>query len=139
MNNVEIWAISLYIIGVIGLCTLMLGVAYFAGGRAKARYKNTPFESGVAPVGTSRLRFSARFYLVAMLFVIFDVEALYLMAWAVSVRENGWGGFIEAVIFIVVLLVGLFYLVRVGALNWTPKRSNRDLTLSNNESEADKK
>lgn len=139
MNNVDIWAISLYVIGVIALCSLMLGVAYFAGGRSKARYKNTPFESGVVPVGNSHLRFSARFYLVAMLFVIFDVEALYLMSWSVSVRENGWNGFIEAFIFIAILLVGLFYLVRIGALDWTPKRSRRELLSANRVSEANKK
>ena len=72
-------------------------------------------------VGNARLRFSAKFYLVAMFFVIFDVEALYLFAWSVSVRESGWVGFIEATIFITLLLVGLLYLWRIGALDWAPK------------------
>ncbi len=71
------------------------------------------------------MRLSAKFYLVAMFFVIFDVEALYLYAWSISIRESGWIGFIEAAIFILVLLAGLFYLVRIGALDWTPTRSNR--------------
>ena len=92
------------------------------GGRAWGRAKNKPFESGVESVGSARLRFSAKFYLVAMFFVIFDVEALYLFAWSVSVRESGWVGFIEATIFITLLLVGLLYLWRIGALDWAPKK-----------------
>ncbi|MBN7813774.1 NADH-quinone oxidoreductase subunit A, partial [Algoriphagus sp. H41] len=81
--------------------------------------------SGIDSVGTARMRLSAKFYLVAMFFVIFDVEALYLYAWSVSIRESGWVGFIEAAIFILVLLAGLVYLVRIGALDWTPARSQR--------------
>lgn len=99
--------------------------AFFLGGRARARAKHTPFESGIDSVGTARMRLSAKFYLVAMFFVIFDVEALYLYAWSVSIRESGWVGFIEAAIFILVLLAGLVYLVRIGALDWTPVRSRR--------------
>jgi NADH-quinone oxidoreductase subunit A len=74
----------------------------------------------VVGAGTAQLRLPAKFYLVAMFFVIFDVEALYLYAWAVSVRESGWAGFIEATIFILILFVGLVYLWRVGALKWAP-------------------
>ncbi|MGL4959344.1 MAG: NADH-quinone oxidoreductase subunit A, partial [Plesiomonas sp.] len=83
-------------------------------------------------VGNARLRFSAKFYLVAMMFVIFDVEALFLFAWAVSVRESGWLGLIEASVFIVVLLMGLVYLVRIGALDWTPERSKRAINANKN-------
>ncbi len=119
------WAFAVFIIASIGLCCLMLAAAWFLGGRARGRNKNTPFESGANPVGSAKLRFSAQFYLVAMFFVIFDVEALYLFAWSVSIRESGWIGFIEATIFILVLLAGLFYLVRVGSLDWTPARSRR--------------
>jgi NADH-quinone oxidoreductase subunit A len=100
----------------------MIGLAALLGGRAYGRAKNKPFESGVDSVGNARLRFSAKFYLVAMFFVIFDVEALYLFAWSVSVRESGWVGFIEATIFITLLLVGLLYLWRIGALDWAPKK-----------------
>ena len=109
-----------YIIAAIGLCSIMIGLAAFLGGRAQGRSKNKPFESGVDSVGTARLRFSAKFYLIAMFFVIFDVEALFLFAWSVSVRESGWIGFIEAATFIVLLLVGLVYLWRIGALDWVP-------------------
>ena len=116
------WAFAIYVIGAITICLVMIGLAALLGGRAYGRTKNKPFESGVDSVGSARLRFSAKFYLVAMFFVIFDVEALYLFAWSVSVRESGWVGFIEATIFIVLLLVGLIYLARIGALDWAPKK-----------------
>ena len=99
----------------------MIGLAALLGTRLWP-CQNKPFESGVDSVGNARLRFSAKFYLVAMFFVIFDVEALYLFAWSVSVRESGWVGFIEATIFITLLLVGLLYLWRIGALDWAPKK-----------------
>ncbi|MGK9172111.1 NADH-quinone oxidoreductase subunit NuoA [Yokenella regensburgei] len=119
------WAFAVFLIVAIGLCCLMLLGGWYLGGRARARHKNVPFESGIDSVGTARLRLSAKFYLVAMFFVIFDVEALYLYAWATSIRESRWLGFAEAAIFILVLLAGLFYLVRIGALDWTPSRSRR--------------
>ncbi|WP_324039109.1 NADH-quinone oxidoreductase subunit A [Aeromonas dhakensis] len=119
---VQHWAFAVYVVGAICICLIMIGLAALLGGRAYGRAKNKPFESGVDSVGNARLRFSAKFYLVAMFFVIFDVEALYLFAWSVSVRESGWVGFIEAAIFISLLLVGLIYLWRIGALDWTPKK-----------------
>ncbi|MFQ2447828.1 NADH-quinone oxidoreductase subunit A [Aeromonas caviae] len=119
---VQHWAFAVYVIGAICICLTMIGLAALLGGRAYGRAKNKPFESGVDSVGNARLRFSAKFYLVAMFFVIFDVEALYLFAWSVSVRESGWVGFIEATIFITLLLVGLLYLWRIGALDWAPRK-----------------
>ena len=119
---VQHWAFAVYVIGAICICLTMIGVAALLGGRAYGRAKNRPFESGIESVGNARLRFSAKFYLVAMFFVIFDVEALYLFAWSVSVRESGWVGFVEATIFITLLLVGLIYLWRIGALDWAPKK-----------------
>ncbi|MFM2484182.1 NADH-quinone oxidoreductase subunit A [Celerinatantimonas yamalensis] len=126
----QYWAFAIFLVVAIALGGAMLLGGYFLGGRAKARYKNTPFESGIASVGSARLRMPAKFYLVAMFFVIFDVEALYLYAWAVSIRENGWTGFVEATIFIVVLLIGLVYLIRTKALDWAPKRSRSQIEQS---------
>ncbi len=119
---VQHWAFAVYVVGAICICLIMIGLAALLGGRAYGRAKNKPFESGVDSVGNARLRFSAKCYLVARFFVIFDVEALYLFAWSVSVRESGWVGFIEAAIFISLLLVGLIYLWRIGALDWAPKK-----------------
>ena len=103
----------------------MLSIPVLLGGRFWARAKNEPFESGIVSVGGAHLRFSAKFYLVAVFFVIFDAEALFLYAWAVALREAGWVGFIEAVIFIFVLLVGLVYIWRLGALDWAPESRRR--------------
>ncbi|MCY1283471.1 NAD(P)H-quinone oxidoreductase subunit 3, chloroplastic [compost metagenome] len=115
------WGFAIFLLGVVGLCAFMIGVSSLLGSKSIGRSKNDPFESGMLPTGTARLRLSAKFYLVAMLFVIFDVEALFLFAWSVSVRESGWAGFIEATIFIAILLAGLVYLWRIGALDWAPE------------------
>jgi len=116
------WSLIAFVIGVVFLLGFMLTVPLLMGGRAVGRTKEEPFESGQLGAGGARLRLSAKFYLVAMFFVIFDVEALYLYAYSVSVRENGWAGFIEVAIFIVVLLVGLLYVWRIGALDWAPEK-----------------
>lgn len=121
----DYWALAIFIIGVVGMCAFMLGVPVWLGGRDWGRAKNEPFESGVVPQGGARMRLSAKFYLVAMLFVIFDVEALFLYAWAVSAREVGWMGFIEVTVFVLFLLAGLVYLWRVGALDWAPEARRR--------------
>ena len=89
-------------------------------GKSWGRAKQEQFESGVVSAGGARIRLSAKFYLVAIFFVVFDLEALYLYAWASSVREVGWIGFATAAIFILVLLVGLVYELSTGALNWAP-------------------
>ncbi|WP_422667106.1 NADH-quinone oxidoreductase subunit A [Buchnera aphidicola] len=98
-------------------CCLMLLSGWLLGGQSKSRYKNTPFESGIVSVGNTHIHFPVKFYLVAILFVIFDVEALYLYAWSVSVRELGWIGFSEVCIFVTSLFVGLFYLIRIKAID----------------------
>ncbi|WP_197094873.1 NADH-quinone oxidoreductase subunit A [Candidatus Erwinia haradaeae] len=113
----------LFLVSAICLCLFMLLISWFLGSKTYGRYTNTPFESGIASVGSARLRLSIKFYLVAMFFVIFDAESLYLYAWAVSIREVGWIGFIEATVFIVILLVSLFYLARIRALDWSPAYS----------------
>lgn len=117
----QTWAFLVYTVAVLGVVLLMLGLSWVLGGRDQGRAKNDPFESGVVSVGSGRLRISAKFYLVAMFFVIFDLEAVFLYAWAVSLRDSGWPGFVEAAIFIVVLLVGLVYVWRLGGLDWAPK------------------
>ncbi len=121
METASYWSFGIFLLGIVGMCCFMLFVPYFLGGRDWGRAKNDPFESGIVPQGGARIRVSAKFYLVAMFFVIFDVEALFLYAWAISIRDVGWLGFIEAAIFIFVLLAGLFYLWRVGALDWAPE------------------
>ena len=103
----------------------MLTVPLLFGGKSWGRAKQEPFESGVVGTGGARIRISAKFYLVAISFVVFDIEALFLYAWATSVREVGWVGFITAAVFITILLVGLLYELSVGALNWSPSNKRK--------------
>jgi len=128
----EFWSIAVYIVAVLGLCTVMLGLSALLGGRSGARARNEPFESGVVSASPENLRLSATFYLVAVFFVIFDVEALFLYAWAVSVRESGWVGFVEAAVFIFILLASLVYLARIGALDWAPASRKKRQALQVN-------
>lgn len=119
----ETWSLIVYVAAAFGLVGVMIGLSALLGGRDWGRAKNEPFESGVVGVGSAQMRISVKFYLVAMFFVIFDAEALYLYAWAISVRESGWAGFIEAAIFIFILTASLVYLWKVGALEWAPKKT----------------
>ncbi|QAX81790.1 NADH-quinone oxidoreductase subunit A [Candidatus Pseudomonas adelgestsugas] len=115
------WGFAIFILSAISFCILIISISSLLGSKAFGRSKNEPFESGMLPTGSARLRLSAKFYLVAMLFVIFDIETIFLLIWSVSVRESGWTGFVEALVFIAILLAGLIYLIRVGALDWTTK------------------
>lgn len=119
------WAFAVFLALIFVIVAAMLGISYFLGGRDWGRAKDEPFESGVVPSGTAQMRLSAKFYLVAMFFVIFDIEALFLYVWAVSMREVGWAGYIEAVIFISILLAGLVYIWRIGGLDWSPEQRRR--------------
>jgi NADH-quinone oxidoreductase subunit A len=95
-----------------------MALSYFLGERHQSPARSDPYESGIVPTGSSRFRVPVQFYLVAMLFVIFDLEVVYVFAWALVVREAGWLAFWEMTIFIGVLLIALFYVWRVGALDW---------------------
>lgn len=119
--SAEAWAIAVYVLATFAIIGIMLLGSWLLGGRAWGRAKEEPFESGVLGAGSTRLRLSAKFYLVAMFFVIFDLEAVYLFAWSIGVRESGWPGFVEALIFIVILVASLVYLWRIGALEWAPE------------------
>jgi len=116
--DIECLSFFAFIIFALGFCFFMLFLSSIMGGRSFSRYKNTPFESGIISTENACLNFSVKFYLIAMFFVIFDVEALYLYAWSISICESGWIGFSEAFTFIISLLLGLFYLIRIQALNW---------------------
>ena len=109
-----------FILAAIGLVVFMLVVPRLLGGRSHGSQKEEIFEAGVVGSGNARIRLSAKFYLVAIFFVIFDLEALYLYAYAVSVREAGWLGFAAVAIFITILIIGLVYELSLGAMNWAP-------------------
>ena len=115
-----LWPLVLYCALVVVLLAGLLALSYALGERRRDAATEEPFESGIVPIGSARLRLSAKFYLVAMFFVIFDLEAVYLIAWAVALFDVGWTGFIEAAVFIFVLVAALVYLWRSGALDWAP-------------------
>jgi len=117
-ESTALWPLGVYFVAVILLVLVMIVLSYVLGERHREKQTNEPYESGIASTGTARVRFDVKFYLIAMFFVIFDLEAVFIFAWAVSVRENGWPGFAEMLIFISVLAAGLVYLWRIGALEW---------------------
>ena len=114
------WSAVAFILAAIGLVVFMLVVPRLLGGRSGGLQKEEVFESGVVGAGNARIRLSAKFYLVAIFFVIVDLEALYLYAYAVSVREVSWLGFAAAAVFIGILFIGLVYELSLGAMNWSP-------------------
>ncbi len=126
------WSAIAFLLAAAGLVVFMLVVPRLLGGRSSGSQKQETFEAGVVSAGSARIRLSAKFYLVAIFFVIFDLEALFLYAYAVSVREVNWLGFTAAAIFIAILFVGLVYEMRLGAMNWAPadKRKKKPRILS---------
>ncbi|WP_294033281.1 NADH-quinone oxidoreductase subunit A [uncultured Moraxella sp.] len=119
------WSAIAFLLAAAGLVVFMLVVPRLLGGRSSGSQKQETFEAGVVSAGSARIRLSAKFYLVAIFFVIFDLEALFLYAYAVSVREVNWLGFTAAAIFIAILFVGLVYEMRLGAMNWAPADKRR--------------
>lgn len=97
---------------------ILVTLAAATGPRKPSEKKMSVFECGVDPVGTPRHRYSVKFFLVALLFIIFDVEAVFIFPWAVLFRELGVFGFVEMAVFLLILLLGLFYVWKKGALEW---------------------
>ena len=95
-------------------------LSFVLGKRAKSPLKDTPYESGMAPIGSARERFSVKFYLVGMIFILFDIEAVFLYPWAVVYRQLKLFGFFEMAIFVALILVGFFYVWKKGVLDWGP-------------------
>jgi len=119
------WSFVIYSVAVIGLVCIMLLLSFFLGERHRDRETHEPYESGVKTTGMARLRFSSQFYLIAILFVIFDLEAVFLFAWAVAVPETGWTGFVAATVFIIILAAALIYEWKTGALEIISQRKGR--------------
>jgi NADH-quinone oxidoreductase subunit A len=101
------------------IAAALIIISYVFGKRVHNKIKDTPYESGITPTGDARGRFSVKFYLVAMLFILFDIEAIFLYPWAVVYRELKMFGFIEMLVFVVLILSGFFYIWKKGALDWS--------------------
>ena len=102
-----------------GLAAVLILVSWLVGERKPTPGKLTPYECGILPTGDAREPFAVKFYLVAMLFILFDVEAVFLFPWAVIYRDLKMFGFLEMFLFILILLAGYVYLWKKGALDWS--------------------
>lgn len=122
----SLWPLVLYFFLAIATAMGMIGVSFFLGQRHRERETGQPYESGIVATGTARIRFDVKFYMVAMFFVVFDLESLFIFSWAVAVREAGWAGYIEVLIFIAVLAAALVYLWRMGALDWASGKTAKE-------------
>ena len=112
------WPFLVYAALTIVVAASIIGLAAVLGQRHRDLTTDTRYESGLPPAGPMPQRFSIEFYEIAVFFVVFDLEAVFIFAWAVALRESGWRGYAEALVFIVLLLAGLVYLWRLGALDW---------------------
>ncbi len=113
-----VWPLGLYAAAVLIMVAATLAISYVLGERHTGRAMGEPYESGIVPAGKAGVRISVRFYLVAVFFVLFDLESAFIYVWAVSFRQAGWSGYVEMLIFIGILLLALAYLWRAGALDW---------------------
>ncbi|NSW85940.1 MAG: NADH-quinone oxidoreductase subunit A [Syntrophobacteraceae bacterium] len=113
-----IFGFVVYFILVTGLMAVILFLSGWLGVKKKNAEKTRPYESGILPTGSARLRYPVPFFLVATFFLIFDVEAAYIFSWAIAFKELGWAGWLQITFFIVVLAVSLFYVWFKGGLEW---------------------
>ena len=120
MESLEAY-VPLALLLVVGflLSLAMVGVTRLMGPRRTSAIKTQPFESGSVPVGSARERFSVKFYMVALLFIVFDVEAVFVYPWAVNLVALGWPAMVTMLVFMATLVVGFVYVWKKGALEWT--------------------
>jgi len=116
----NLFAFIIYGIAAIGVVAFMIGFSHILGERHEARFRNEPFESGMPVTGDARIKYSSHFYMVAMFFVIFDLDAAFIFTYAIVFREVGWAGYLGLVIFIAILVAVLIYEWKIGALDFGP-------------------
>lgn len=120
VEDITFWPFIAFAFIVITLIAIMIGLSYVLGERHKEKTTDEPYESGIPPTGNARLRFSSGFYIIAMFFVIFDLDAAFIMLWAVSFRELGIAGYLGILVFIGLLMILLVYELNIGALDFGP-------------------
>jgi NADH-quinone oxidoreductase subunit A len=122
----ETWfPVLIQILIALGVAGAMIGFSAILGRRVRDPIKMSPYESGMTPVGNARERFSVKFYLVAMVFILFDIEAIFLYPWAVIFRQLRLFAFFEMLLFIVLVLCGFFYIWKKGVLDWSIDEQRR--------------
>ncbi len=114
----ELWPLVVYFCMVVALVLTMLGLSWLLGQRRMDHATGETFESGIVPVGSSQVRISVEFYLIAIFFVIFDLETVFIFAWAIAFFELGWSGYLAIMVFVLILAIALVYEWRSGALDW---------------------
>ena len=133
----ELWPLLIYAILAILIVGGMISISYYLGQRHRERATGETYESGIDITGSARLKFPIQFYMIAMFFVIFDLEVVFLVAWAIAFKEVGWLGYVAALVFIMILIAVFIYEWRIGALDFGPsgkkilkayKRLNKKLT-----------
>jgi len=112
---------GIYTLIAVGLISVLLFLAWFLGQRTTSKLKSEPYESGVSPTGQARLGEPVPFYLVAIFFIVFDVEMVFVVSWAVAYDLLGWAGYLQITFFIVILFLGLVWLWKMGGLDWGPQ------------------
>ena len=125
-----LWPLGVYFLLIMALAAAMLTLSYLLGQQHKEHATDFPYEGGIVSTGSARMRFPAKFYMVAMLFVIFDLESVFIFALAVAGRQLGWPGYIVMIVFVGILVIALLYLWRVGALDWAPPAGRRSFKNS---------
>ena len=118
-------SLGLYVAIAVLLILLLLFLAWWLGHKTHSQVKGEPYESGVAPSGEARLSEPVPFYLVAIFFIVFDVEMIFVVSWAVAWDILGWPGFLNVAFFILILFVGLVHLWKTGGLDWGPGAHRR--------------
>ena len=121
-QSILLWPLAVYGGLVVIIIVGMLGISFVLGQKHTSRSTQEPYESGMVATGSARIRFDVRFYQNAIFFVVFDLETMFIIAWAIAARQAGWSGYIEILIFIGVLLATLVYLWRIKALDWRTTR-----------------
>jgi len=123
-TTAELASLAAYTLIAVVLIGILLLITRFLGQRTGGEIKGQPYESGVLPSGDARLREPVPFYLVAIFFIVFDVEAIFVVSWAVAWDTLGWAGFWQITFFIVILFLGLLYLWQKGGLDWGSRISH---------------
>ena len=128
VQNLSPWepgllALVFFTLAVIFIISILMVIASVLGEKKPDDEKLRPYESGIVPFGSARFKYSLPFFLVAIFFLIFDVEGSFIFSWAVACRELGWKGWVQMTFFILILLLGLIYIWRKGGLSWGSKRN----------------
>lgn len=124
-DTLSLLSLGLYVALAVILISVLMGLTWVIGDKTRSDVKGQPYESGVLPTGSARLREPVPFYLVAIFFIVFDVEAVFIVSWAVSWESLGWAGFAQVTFFILILFLGLVHLWKMGGLDWGPRAGRR--------------